>query len=180
VQSVARRFLVDLDKPFRQKPDLGLGCERFYLTPPRLLEGEELPSKWGLLEVHGRKVEIIRKSARNLRTFAGFGYEMNLLLASLRRVEIRIEAAIDYRLSQVEKSHAAIQRRLVSIRHGAHRAERNCFWKVWFPNPNQPLLQKTQRVKLLSAPQTPSKRENRAGWPGFSLHHGEMGSHHDA
>ena len=34
---------------------------------------------------------MIRRSARNLRTAAGQAYEMNLLLASLRRVEIRIE-----------------------------------------------------------------------------------------
>ena len=81
------------DKPFRQKSDLGLGCERFYLTPPRLLDPKVLPPGWGLLEVRKRKVEMIRRSARELRTTAGLGYEMNLssLLASLRRVEIRIE-----------------------------------------------------------------------------------------
>ena len=32
-----------------------------------------------------------KPSAKNLRTAIGFGYEMNLLLASLRRVEVRIE-----------------------------------------------------------------------------------------
>jgi hypothetical protein len=84
-------FLADRDKPFRQKSDLGLGCERFYLTPPRLLDPKELPPGWGLLEVRKRKVEMIRRAARDLRTAAGLGYEMNLLLASLRRVEIRIE-----------------------------------------------------------------------------------------
>ncbi len=46
---------------------------------------------WGLLEVRKRKVEMVRRSARDLRTAAGLAYEMNLLLASLRRVEIRIE-----------------------------------------------------------------------------------------
>ena len=84
-------FLADRDKPFRRKPDLGLGCERFYLTPPGLLEAKELPPGWGLLEARKRKVELVRRSARDLRTAAGLGYEMNLLLASLRRVEIRIE-----------------------------------------------------------------------------------------
>jgi hypothetical protein len=84
-------FLADHDKPFRQKSELGLGCERFYLTPPRLLEGGDLPLGWGLLEVRQRNVEVVRRSARNLRTAAGLAYEMNLLLASLRRVEIRIE-----------------------------------------------------------------------------------------
>ena len=84
-------FLCDRDKPFRQKPELGLGCERFYLTPPGLLGERDLPRGWGLLEIRQRKVEVVRRSARNLRTAAGFAYEMNLLLASLRRVEIRIE-----------------------------------------------------------------------------------------
>ncbi|HEV2728771.1 MAG TPA: hypothetical protein VGV15_01965 [Terriglobales bacterium] len=84
-------FLADREKPFRQKSELGLGCERFYLTPPGLLCTEELPVGWGLLEYRRRKVEIIRSSARNLRTATGFRHEMNFLLASLRRVEIRIE-----------------------------------------------------------------------------------------
>jgi hypothetical protein len=84
-------FLADRGKPFRQRSDLGLGCERFYLTPPALLEPEELPAGWGLLEVRKRKVEMVRRSARDLRTTDGLAYEMNLLLASLRRVEIRIE-----------------------------------------------------------------------------------------
>jgi hypothetical protein len=84
-------FLADQDKPFRHKSDLGLGSERFYLTPPRLLDPKELPAGWGLLELRKRKVEIIRRSARDLRTAAGLTYEMNLLLSSLRRVEIRIE-----------------------------------------------------------------------------------------
>src|SRR3989454_4284570 len=84
-------FLADRDKPFRQKPENALGCERFYLTPDELLRPEELPSGWGLLGYRKRKVAIVRPSARNLRTAIGFRYEMNLLLASLRRVEIRIE-----------------------------------------------------------------------------------------
>ena len=84
-------FLADRDKPFRQEQELGLGCERFYLTPPALLQLKELPSGWGLLELRQRKVEVVRRSARNLRTPSGLAYEMNLLLASLRRVEIRIE-----------------------------------------------------------------------------------------
>lgn len=84
-------FLADQEKPFRQKPELGLGCERFYLTRAGLLQPKELPRGWGLLESIKGKVHIIQRSARNLRTAIGFRHEMNLLLASLRRVEIRIE-----------------------------------------------------------------------------------------
>ena len=84
-------FLVDRDKPFRRKQELGLGCERFYLTLAAMVHLEELPPGWGLLECHNRKIKIVRPAAKNLRTTTGFRYEMNLLLASLRRVEIRIE-----------------------------------------------------------------------------------------
>lgn len=84
-------FLADREKPFRQKPDSAVGCERFYLASRDLIRSEELPSGWGLLEMHNRKIEMIRASKKNLRGEEGFRCEMNLLLASLRRVEIRIE-----------------------------------------------------------------------------------------
>jgi hypothetical protein len=84
-------FLVDRDKPFRQKSEVGVGSERFYLVPEGLVRREEVPTRWGLLEIRNRKIEMIRPSAKNFRTPAGFNNEMNLLLASLRRVEIRIE-----------------------------------------------------------------------------------------
>jgi hypothetical protein len=84
-------FLADRGKPFRQKPEEGVGSERFYLTPSALVRLEELPPGWGLLEFRRGRVEVVEHSAKNLRTAAGFRYEMNLLLASLRRVELRIE-----------------------------------------------------------------------------------------
>jgi len=84
-------FLADRDKPFRQKPETGVGSERYYLTPRGLIHPEELPAGWGLLEVRGRDVEELKRAAKKMRTEIGFRYEMNLLLASLRRVEVRIE-----------------------------------------------------------------------------------------
>jgi hypothetical protein len=84
-------FLADCDKPFRRKPEAGVGCERFYLASRGLIRASELPAGWGLLELHNRKIDMVQASARNMRSAAGFRYEMNLLLASLRRVEIRIE-----------------------------------------------------------------------------------------
>ena len=84
-------FLADRGKPFRQKPEKGVGSERFYLAPADLIRIEELPSGWGLLEFRRGRVEMLHASAKNLRSATGFRYEMNLLLASLRRVEVRIE-----------------------------------------------------------------------------------------
>lgn len=85
-------FLADRGKPFRLNPEIALGCERFYLAPAGLIAPQELPAGWGLLECAGRKVEMrVKPRGNSLRTPAGLQNEMNLLLASLRRVEIRIE-----------------------------------------------------------------------------------------
>jgi len=84
-------FLADRDKPFRRKPQGGVGSERFYLVPSGLLRADDLPVGWGWLEYCNRRVEIVRPSAMNLRAAIGFRAEMNLLLASLRRVEVRIQ-----------------------------------------------------------------------------------------
>ncbi len=84
-------FFIDQEKPFRRKPGKGMGCERFYLTPAGMLRPEELPAGWGLLELRGRSVEVVCASSKKLRSSVGFRHEMNLLLASLRRVEVRIE-----------------------------------------------------------------------------------------
>ena len=84
-------FLADRAKPFRQKPEKGVGCERFYLAPAGLIRGEELPPGWGLLELRRGRIETTHSSAKNLRSASGFRCEMNLLLASLRRVEVRVE-----------------------------------------------------------------------------------------
>jgi hypothetical protein len=84
-------FLADRDKPFRRKPEKGVGSERFYLTSSAFIKTEELPVGWGLLEYRRGRIEVVQASAKNLRTTVGFRYEMNLLLSSLRRVEVRIE-----------------------------------------------------------------------------------------
>lgn len=84
-------FLADHAKPFRQKSEKGVGSERFYLTPPALIQRDELPCGWGLLELRHGRVEMVQPSVKNLRSTTGFRYEMNMLLASLRRVEVRIE-----------------------------------------------------------------------------------------
>jgi hypothetical protein len=85
-------FLADATKPFRLKPEEGLGCERFYLAPRGVIGLEELPADWGLLEYAKKSISVARKASRkDLRSAIGLMKEMNLLLASLRRVEVRIE-----------------------------------------------------------------------------------------
>ncbi len=85
-------FLADADKPFRRSPEEGMGCERFYLAPAGMIRRVELPRHWGLLEVRSREVHMTVKPGRvDQRSPAALMKEMNLLLASLRRVELRIE-----------------------------------------------------------------------------------------
>jgi hypothetical protein len=85
-------FLADAHKAFRVKPEEGLGSKRLYMAPAGMIAATELPKYWGLLECKGREVELVVKPGKvDLRTPAGLMKEMNLLLASLRRVEVRIE-----------------------------------------------------------------------------------------
>ncbi|HKD85941.1 MAG TPA: hypothetical protein VKB58_14405 [Terriglobales bacterium] len=85
-------FLTDANKPCRLRPQEGLGSKRLYMAPAGMISADELPKHWGLLECRGREVQLIVKPGRaDLRTGLGLMKEMNLLLASLRRVEVRIE-----------------------------------------------------------------------------------------
>ncbi len=85
-------FLADANKPFRLIPEEGLGSKRFYLAPAGMIARAELPKHWGLLECKGREVEMVVKPGKlDLRSPVGLMKEMSLLLASLRRVEVRIE-----------------------------------------------------------------------------------------
>ena len=84
-------FLADAAKPWRTNPDIALGCERYFAAPKGMLRAAEMPEGWGLLEAQGRELRVTQKSKRKLRQPEGLMNEMNLLLASLRRVEVRIE-----------------------------------------------------------------------------------------
>ena len=85
-------FLADATKPFRLKPEDGMGSQRFYLAPTGIILAGDLPCHWGLLELRGHNVHLTVKPGRvDLRSEVGLMKEMNLLLASLRRVEVRIE-----------------------------------------------------------------------------------------
>jgi hypothetical protein len=84
-------FLADSAKPWRKNPEIALGCERYYAAPKGILKPEQMPEGWGLLESQGREMKVVKKSKRKLRQPEGLMNEMNLLLASLRRVEVRIE-----------------------------------------------------------------------------------------
>lgn len=53
-------FLADSKKVFRKNPQYGCGVLRYFMTEPGLISPDELYDKWGLLEVHGRKVVVVK------------------------------------------------------------------------------------------------------------------------
>jgi len=76
-------FAADRRKLFREHPQLGVGCARYYLAPRGLLSLAELPPRWGLLEADGRGVRVAKASGwfgeRNERA------EVRILVSALRR-----------------------------------------------------------------------------------------------
>ena len=65
-------FLADASKPFRLRPEQGLGSQRLYMAPSGMIAPEELPKHWGLLECKGREVHLVVKPGKqDLRTPVG-------------------------------------------------------------------------------------------------------------
>lgn len=57
-------FLNDKKKFVRQKQNarFALGNFRYYLAPAGIIEKEELPENWGLLEWDGKSISVIRRA----------------------------------------------------------------------------------------------------------------------
>lgn len=116
-------FIADRNKPWRQNPEIALGCERLYLAPRGVIRPEDLPKGWGLLEYHGWQVTMLVKPARqSQRSPEGLMNEMNLLLASLRRVEVRIEPQtitdfLKWKNRMAEYNGGAVPQGIVSAEH---------------------------------------------------------------
>lgn len=49
-------FLQDRRKPHRVSPQLGMGAFRYFMAPVGLIAVDELPEKWGLIEVNARGI----------------------------------------------------------------------------------------------------------------------------
>lgn len=87
-------FLRDRKKSFRKRPQEGVGMFRYYMAPQGLITIEDLPDKWGLIEVdakgnckvaHGHKPKKIADpdfvfTERSLRS------ELTIVHSFLRRM----------------------------------------------------------------------------------------------
>ena len=74
-------FLRDRKKPCRLL--VGMGNERWYLTPPGLVAPADLPAGWGLLECHPRLIRQVSLAPR--RTTKGAAEELRVLISQMTR-----------------------------------------------------------------------------------------------
>jgi hypothetical protein len=82
-------FLSDKRKRHR-KHQRGMGHWRWFLTPPGVTSGEELPPGWGLAEAtpSGTGVRVLVKPAPNLQ--CNHRAEATVLTAAIRRYEVGV------------------------------------------------------------------------------------------
>jgi hypothetical protein len=86
-------FKADAKKYFREYDDMGAGNYRFYLVPSGLLVSDDIPDKWGWLEVDDRGKIIKRIAPKgniwgNDMRFDSYWYSESLMMKSaLRRVQ---------------------------------------------------------------------------------------------
>lgn len=88
-------FLKDKKKFFRRNPDMGMGCWRFYMCPPELIQPEELPEGWGLLWCYPGQVRRIANVPKGNMMWGTPPFKTNkrseivMLLSALRRLKLR-------------------------------------------------------------------------------------------
>lgn len=76
-------FNRDSSKPHRARPDAGVGQARYYFTPKNLIDEEELPTGWGLIEFDGKR--FYRKRGSGVHK-AFETHEKTILISVLRRI----------------------------------------------------------------------------------------------
>lgn len=84
-------FRRDLAKWFRNS-GFGIGQQRFFMAPVGVIPAKELPEGWGLLEVDGN---IVRTTVEHKLVYIDekrAAAEVPLLVAALRRAQIRIQS----------------------------------------------------------------------------------------
>ena len=93
-------FHADRRKIHRREPQYGVGAERFYLAPKGILRAEDIPERWGLLEVIGRRVCVAKQVPMRLeelprpvdqRTDYSLRQEMSIMVSALARVRMYLK-----------------------------------------------------------------------------------------
>jgi hypothetical protein len=94
-------FLADKQKSFRQNPESGMGYNRYFMAPVGMLEPDEMPEGWGLLEVYDKeyahqKSRPVREAKQSKDFFERNGLaEVNYLVSAIRRIEISLAVFVE-------------------------------------------------------------------------------------
>ncbi|RLC67765.1 MAG: hypothetical protein DRH97_04405 [Chloroflexi bacterium] len=99
-------FFADAHHKFAHRDYLGMGNYRYYMTVPGLVKVEELPEKWGLLEVYPRQVRHKRWATK--RSYTQYPriaqMERFLMVAGLRMYTQREEGCDDLRETETHET----------------------------------------------------------------------------
>jgi hypothetical protein len=78
-------YLRDAHKCHRARTN-NMGAQRYYMTPPGLLLLSEIADGWGLLEVHGRSIKVVKEAAFRDLDPGGYRLELLHMLRGIRMV----------------------------------------------------------------------------------------------
>ena len=78
-------FMADKNKSFRRQMERGMGDVRYFAAPKGILKPEDMPDKWGLLEIDGR---CVRERKEPEHQEANKRAEVIMLTSAIRRLEI--------------------------------------------------------------------------------------------
>lgn len=87
-------FFADSKKLFRQNPEMGMGCKRFYACPSGLLKVDDIKNGWGLIYINEKmRATVVHNpfNTYNLSTLfkKNINAEHELMYSALRRLHIR-------------------------------------------------------------------------------------------
>jgi hypothetical protein len=103
-------FMADRAKSFRIDPKRGMGMFRYFMVPAGLIKVEDLgPScdRWGLLEVRGRTVGVLRK-AEHFHEHNSVA-ELHLAVQALAQAQLRVAEPLHQWLSGPGSPVAALR-----------------------------------------------------------------------
>jgi hypothetical protein len=81
-------FLTDKKKMCRKYENWGMGELRYYCCPENMIKVEELPDKWGLLYLTGKRIKLIKNSELHE---AHIKSERTMLLSVMRRTKEQLK-----------------------------------------------------------------------------------------
>lgn len=94
-------FQKDKKKHFRAHPELGLGNNRYFITPKGLVSVDEVPEGWGLIEVTPRGGTRVVKPSDFFESRKKS--EVTILLSLIRRLKIDPGKHVSIRSYTIEK-----------------------------------------------------------------------------